>query len=126
MPKEDTLEDMLVTLSNLTVNILNQIDPSQKATYTIDALDNNKPISYITYKSLTGEITPLHNPDSFNLMLKHLNNEERNNPDTTVSDTLRFGILNPNKQEELWVFADKFANIIVRHEPYTNKTRQSV
>ena len=115
---------MLVTLSELIVDKLNQLDTTQKATFIL--LEDTKAISYITYKSLTGELTPLHNPDSFNLTLKHLNDVEHINPDTMVSDTLRFGILNPNKQEELQVFANKFANLLVTYGPYTNKTKQSV
>lgn len=124
MSKRNQINTMLVTLSELIVDKLNQLDTTQKATFTL--LEDTKAISYITYKSLTGELTPLHNPDSFNLTLKHLNDVEHNNPDTMVSDTLRFGILNPNKQEELQVFANKFANLIIWYEPYTNKTKQSV
>ena len=123
MSKRNQINTMLVTLSELIVDKLNQLDTTQKATFIL--LEDTNTISYITYKSLTGELTPLHKPDSFNLTFKHLNDVEHNNPDTMVSDTLRFGILNPNKQEELQVFADKFANLIVRYEPYTNKTKQS-
>lgn len=125
MSKENTTDNMLVTLGEVVADKLNQLDTTQKATFTL--LEDTKTISYITYKSLTGELTyyNLLN-EGFNLTIKHLNDTLHNNPDNIVSDTIRFGILNLNKQEELEKIADKFANTIVRYEPYTNKTKQSV
>ena len=125
MTKEITTDNMLVTISELVVDKLNQLDATQKATFTL--VEDTKAISYINYKSLTGELTyyNLLN-EGFNLTIKHLNDTVHNNPDALLSDTIRFGILNLNKQEELDKIADKFANVIVQYEPYTNEAKQSV